>query len=188
MVKTKDVLIKSIQNLTKKKKDPKVQLNILNSNCESLKITTQALVLPTLKKIEPALKDQILVSILLLNRDGLEHVKTLIPALFEHTKGIVYELIVVDNASSDKSVHYLRNCGFDLNLTIIENTSNESFSRGNNVAASYAKGKYLVLLNNNVEPLHGWLHHLIHVAETQDNIGSVGSRLIYPFKESFENN
>ena len=120
-------------------------------------------------------------------RDGLDHLRILIPSLYEHTQGINYELIIVDNDSSDDSISFLEDCGYDINLTIIKNSTNETFSKANNRAAKQAKGKYLVLLNNDIEPMRGWLHQLINIAETQEGIGSVGSRLIYPYKKSFKN-
>ncbi len=131
----------------------------------------------------------IMVSIIVVNRNGYKHLKTLIPALLEHTKGIIYELIIVDNASTDKSIAYLQSHAEQFSLHIIQNKQNESFSRANNQAVAIAQGKYLVLLNNDIEPLQGWLHHLIHSAQSipqlnsqlNSLIGSVGARLVYPY-------
>ncbi len=159
---------------------------ISDANCIALRKTIKNLALPELEKTTLETNEEVLVSIIILNRNGLEHLERLIPALYEHSQGIKYELIVVDNASTDGSVSYLENMDFECKLTIIKNKSNESFSKANNIAATHAKGKHLVLLNNNMEPLRGWLHHLIYVVETKKNIGSVGSRLIYPYKESFK--
>lgn len=159
-----------------------VNTAILNdANCIALKKTISARELPNFS----GKSNEVLVSLIVLNRDGLEHLKILVPALYETTKNINYELIVVDNASSDGSVSYLENCGYDFNLTIIKNSSNETFSKANNLATLQAKGKYLVLLNNDVEPLQGWLHQLLHIAEKNKKLGSVGACLVYPFKESF---
>ncbi len=158
-------------------------LPVPDTACQRLKQVVQQQALPVLQRDNNA----ILVSIIVLNRDGAGHLKTLIPALYEHTQGIRYELIVVDNASTDNSVSYLENSTYDMPLKLIRNSVNETFSRGNNQGARQARGKYLVLLNNDVEPLPGWLHHLLHCAEKQEKTGAVGSRLVYPFKASFEN-
>ena len=150
---------------------------MISSHCEGLASFLENRASPAL---EPA-SNEILVSILVINQNGINHLRTLIPALLKNTKGINYELIVVDNASDDESINYLKGHQDKLHLTVIENTQNESFSYANNQAVIKAIGKYLVLLNNDIEPLQDWLHHLIHIAETNPNIGSVGSRLLYPY-------
>jgi len=157
--------------------------NVTDANCVALKKQIANRELPEVVDSN----GELLVSILVLTRDGLEHLKVLIPALFENTKEINYELIVVDNNSKDDSISYLENCGYDIDITVIKNASNETFSKANNRAAERAKGKYLVLLNNDVEPMRGWLHSLLHAEQTNEKIGSVGSRLVYPFKKSFKN-
>ncbi|MEE9328326.1 MAG: glycosyltransferase [Cocleimonas sp.] len=133
-------------------------------------------------------QEKILVSIIVLNRNGLHHLQTLIPALLENTQGINYELILVDNASSDDSVSFVERSisksEQSIPLHIIQNKSNESFSKANNQAAKIAKGKYLLLLNNDIEPLAGWLHFLLDCAETTQDIGSVGARLVYPYRKT----
>ena len=170
------------KTFVKKTLEQEESIVVSDVNCIALKKSMSNRVLPAI----PLKSDEILVSILVLTRDGLDHLKILIPALYEHTQDINYELIVVDNASNDGSIEYLENCGYDLNLSIIKNSINETFSKANNRAAEQAKGKYIVLLNNDIEPMRGWLHHLLHFAETKENVGSVGSRLIYPFKQSFK--
>lgn len=167
-----------------KKIEEEEEVVVVNDlNCIALKKSMSDRMLPDI----PQKTSEILVSIIVLTRDGLEHLKILIPALYEHTKEINYELIVVDNNSSDSSIEYLENCGYDFNLNIIKNSINETFSKANNRAANQAKGKYIVLLNNDIEPMRGWLHYLLNFALNKENVGSVGCRLIYPFKQSFKN-
>ena len=168
--------------ITTEKERIKVENKITKASCKAIRDYAIKRVLPEIVQKET----DFLVSIIILNRDGLEHLKVLVPALYENTKGINYELIVVDNASKDKSVEYLENCEKDLSIKIIKNSVNETFSVANNKASKMAKGKYIVLLNNDIEPLFGWLHFMLKTYDIKDNIGSVGSRLVYPFKESFE--
>ena len=129
--------------------------------------------------------DEVLVSILVLNRNGVRYLQTLFPMLQENTQGINFEVLVVDNNSDDHSVFYMEQHYFDFPLSIIKNKKNESFSFANNQAAKQAKGKYLVLLNNDVEPTQGWLHYLLKEYDANNNTGAVGAKLIYPFKHSF---
>lgn len=132
-------------------------------------------------------QDETLVSIIVLNRNGLQHLQTLIPALLENTKGINYEFILVDNASTDESVDYVQNSIGNseqkIHLQFIQNKENKSFSTANNQAAKIARGKYLLLLNNDIEPLAGWLNYMLDSAEKIKGIASVGARLVYPYRK-----
>lgn len=120
-----------------------------------------------------------LVSIIILNRDGLHHLKRLFKDFSNKTNYSNYEIIVVDNASEDGSVEYLKS--LDLNINIIENKENVSFSKGNNEAVRIANGEYVLLLNNDIEPTYGWLNEMVGTIVNNDNVASVGAKLIYPF-------
>jgi GT2 family glycosyltransferase len=141
--------------------------------------------LPSLKQY--TVEYDILVSIIILNRDGLPYLEKLFPALAKNTPNIPYEVIIVDNDSSDNSLYYIKENKYKLPLRVIENQTNESFSQANNKAVKQAKGYYVLLANNDIEPLKNWLAELIILAETEKNVGSVGARLVYPYKEAFAN-
>lgn len=119
-----------------------------------------------------------LVSIISLNRNGLEKLRVLMDSFKRCRFYNNYELIVVDNASDDGSVEYLEGVDFDIN--IIKNANNETFSFANNQAAKVAKGDYLLFLNNDTEVTTGWLDELIKVAVSNDKAGAVGAKLVYP--------
>ena len=129
------------------------------------------------------------VSIIVLNRNGLEHLQRLFDSIKQNTLYKNYEIIVVENASDDGSVDFLEKNQFKLPLRVLRNAKNVTFSAGNNQAAAVAQGEYLLLLNNDVEPMKGWLTHLVSsiTQKSQDKIGSVSAKLIYPYKENFEN-
>ncbi len=150
------------------------------NRCEELKNTINDRKIPFIS----CKNNELLVSIIVLNRNGISHLKRLIPALIKHTNDVRYELIFVDNASCDNSVNYIKNFASEIPLRIVQNKTNESFSVANNKAVELAKGKYIVLLNNDVEPLAGWLNYLLESAESTKGIGSVGARLIYPGHKS----
>ena len=120
-----------------------------------------------------------LVSIIILNRNGLTHLKRLFKDFDAKTNYSNYEIIVVDNASTDDSVSFLKS--LDLPITVIENDINVSFSKGNNDAAKIAKGQYLLLLNNDIEPTYGWLNELVGTIYYNDDVVSVGAKLIFPY-------
>ena len=125
------------------------------------------------------LRSEPLVSIIMLNRNGLHHLKRFQKAFRANTTYSNYELIFVDNNSNDKSLSYFQQI-FPA-ARIIANQVNLSFSQANNKAVKIAKGKYICFLNNDVEPLLGWLSTLVKEAERSgDRFGSIGAQLLYP--------
>lgn len=125
-----------------------------------------------------------LVSIIILTRNGLNHLKRLFEDFDKKTNYSNYEIIVVDNASDDDSLNFLNS--LDLPITIIENTENVSFSKGNNDAAKIANGEYLLLLNNDIEPTYGWLNEMVGCILNNENVGSVGAKLIFPYYDDMK--
>ncbi len=121
-----------------------------------------------------------LVSILILNRNGVNHLKRLLKDFSEKTNYSNYEIIIVDNASDDESIEFL-NSLTDLPITILVNDVNVSFAKGNNDAAKQAKGEYILLLNNDMEPTYGWLNEMMGTIIYNENVGVVGAKLIYPY-------
>ncbi|MDL2270401.1 glycosyltransferase, partial [Methanobrevibacter sp. OttesenSCG-928-I08] len=127
-------------------------------------------------------KEEPLVSIIVLNRNGSKHLKRLfkdfdVKAHYNH-----YEIIVVDNDSSDDSIDVLKGLSKILPITIIENKENVSFSKGNNDAAKIANGDYLLLLNNDIEPTYGWLNEMMGTMLSNKNVGAVGAKLVFPYE------
>jgi GT2 family glycosyltransferase len=87
------------------------------------------------------------------------------------------EVILVDDESSDETQSYASNIR---GLRYLRNKKNAGFIESCNNGAAEAKGKYLVLLNNDTQVLDGWLNGLLDVFEMFPDAGLVGSRLIYP--------
>ncbi|MCC8014400.1 MAG: glycosyltransferase [Eubacterium sp.] len=90
-----------------------------------------------------------------------------------------YEVILIDNASSDGSAEYVEGLNND-KIKIIRNTVNESFSKANNDGAKEAGGEYLLFLNNDIEVTEGWLDEMLEAAFKDENCGCVGAKLVYP--------
>jgi GT2 family glycosyltransferase len=126
-----------------------------------------------------------LVSIIILNKDGLHHLKRLFDDFENKTNYSNFEIIVVDNASEDSSVDYLKSLSLD--IKIIENKENVSFAKGNNDAVKLSNGEYVLLLNNDIEPTYGWLNEMMGTMIYSSNAGSVGAKLIYPYIENSKN-
>lgn len=85
------------------------------------------------------------VSIIIVNYNTGPLVVDCINSILEKTSGISYEIIIVDNASEDKSCEIISS-NFQ-NITLIKNKSNLGFGSGNNIGSEVATGKYLLMLN-----------------------------------------
>jgi GT2 family glycosyltransferase/glycosyltransferase involved in cell wall biosynthesis len=89
-----------------------------------------------------------------------------------------YEIIVADDRSTDRTTDIFSNGVGRIRHVLSE--QNQGFIRNCNNAAKHARGRYLVLLNNDTIVLPGWLDELIEPLDTQPDIGLVGSKLLYP--------
>ncbi|MFX0543652.1 glycosyltransferase [Roseovarius sp. S4756] len=88
-----------------------------------------------------------------------------------------FEVIVVDDASEDPTSELE---SIVSGITVIHHVTPQRFIRACNNGVKAARGKYVVLLNNDVEVTSGWLDALIDGFERFDNVGLVGSKLLYP--------
>ncbi len=95
----------------------------------------------------------------------LEFTRKCIGALFRQT-GPNWELIVVNNGSSDGTGDYLGGVQdvSPVPVTVIANGTNRGFPAAVNQGLQYARGEYLVLLNNDVIVTEGWLDQLVALA------------------------
>ncbi|MCX5806885.1 MAG: glycosyltransferase family 2 protein [Proteobacteria bacterium] len=93
-----------------------------------------------------------------------------------------FEIIIVDNYSTDNSLTYIKNFVTTEKLNektkIIPLLKNSGFSGGNLEGLKYAEGKYIALLNNDTEPDKKWLFELIGAMENNSDIGICASKLI----------
>jgi GT2 family glycosyltransferase len=89
---------------------------------------------------------QIQISVIIVNFNGQEYFKNCLNSLFRSLTGISHEIIVVDNDSTDGSCNYLEE-SYPM-VRIIRSKKNLGFGVGNNLGVSKAKGKAILLLNN----------------------------------------
>ena len=144
-------------------------------------IIKESVISENLKKInlKDFNKDVPLVSIIILNKDGINHLKRLFKDFKENIQYPNYELIVVDNASSDESVEFLEKIN-DIPIKIIKNEINESFSKANNRGVSISQGEFVLLLNNDIETTYGWLNEMMQTLERYEYNCTVGAKLVFP--------
>jgi GT2 family glycosyltransferase len=86
------------------------------------------------------------------------------------------EVIVVDNASTDKTLERINNCGS--RIKVIKNRENLGFSKANNIGAKEASGEYLFFLNPDTEITELTFEELINFYEKTPGCGLVAPKLI----------
>ena len=115
------------------------------------------------------------VSVIVVTYNNLELTKACLYSLDVYSNYSNYEVIVVDNASSDDSPNYLREWAAQgENRAIILNPDNKGFAAGNNQGLLAATGDYLVLLNNDTYVTPGWISSLVKHIERNPKIGLLG--------------
>jgi GT2 family glycosyltransferase len=110
-----------------------------------------------------------MVSIITLNVNEKDFILQCLKSLSNINFPYGYEVIVVDNGSTDGSPELIKKNFPDVRL--IQNKENLGFTGGNNIGAKVAKGKYLLLLNNDTKVSKNFLLELFKVAESDDKIG-----------------
>ena len=120
-----------------------------------------------------------LASMIILNHNGATCLGELLDKNLESVLDMTYgnfEVIFVDNGSTDGSVHHIRNkFGGDMRLKIVELKSNYGYAGGNNLGAKHSSRgtKYLVFLNTDTIVRHDLLTTIINVLEANKEIGSL---------------
>ncbi|MGH8033859.1 MAG: glycosyltransferase, partial [Lysobacterales bacterium] len=88
-----------------------------------------------------------------------------------------YEVVVVDDHSRDETADRLQDVS---GLTNIRNSKNLGFIGSCNHGAEHARGRYILLLNNDTQVLDGWLDALLDTFKRFPDTGLAGARLVYP--------
>jgi len=88
------------------------------------------------------------LSIIIVSFNTKKITKDCIESVVKNTKGIKYEIIVVDNDSKDGSVNLLKELSEKYLLKLIAKRNNVGFGKANNIGMKIAKGKYILLLNS----------------------------------------
>ncbi|MBK8905051.1 MAG: glycosyltransferase family 2 protein [Anaerolineaceae bacterium] len=117
------------------------------------------------------------VAVLILNWNGRSLLQTCLPLMLNQTYAN-YEVVVVDNGSSDDSARFVRE-RFP-RVQLIQNKENLGFSRGINAGLRQIQADVVVLLNNDVLVQPNWLAELIRPFHQDPQIGIVGCKLLYP--------
>ena len=124
------------------------------------------------------------LAIIIVNWNGGELLRRTVESVIVSPPSIEYEIVVVDNASTDDSVAMLRtsNLARELadrgRLRIIENSENRGFGPANNQAFSLTDAPLLFLLNPDTEVTAGSVDRLLATIQSNSRIAAVGPRLL----------
>lgn len=119
------------------------------------------------------------VSIIIVNYKTCSLVEACIESILKNTFGIEYEIIVIDNASKDGSIEYLRPKFPD--IIFIQSESNLGFGGANNLGLEIAKGEYYFFLNSDTIVLENILLNLLiqyRRLQQKEKIGALGFFLL----------
>lgn len=101
-----------------------------------------------------------------------------IAAVYQHTVNVDFELIIIDNASSDGSAQAIRQAYPE--AILIQSDENLGFAKANNVAAEKATGEYLLLLNPDTRLLNNAVQFSLDFARRHPEYKIVGGKTFYP--------
>ncbi len=116
------------------------------------------------------------VSVIIVSYNCLNILDDCLRSLFEFTKGITFETIVIDNNSTEGSVDDVVNKYPDVKL--IKNDSNKGFSAANNQGIQIASGKYHLFLNNDTVLIENVIKAVYDFAESKKEDVIVGCKLL----------
>lgn len=116
------------------------------------------------------------VSIITINYNNAILTSDAINSIIKNSKNFTYEIIVVDNSCSDDEFNKLKKLIGD-KARLIQSESNLGFGKGNNLAVSQSRGKYVFFLNNDTLLINNAIFELYDFLEKNENVGIAGSNL-----------
>ncbi len=116
------------------------------------------------------------VSIIYVNWNSVDYVRESIQSVYEHTHGIQFEIIVVDNASPAGNVDVLKEEFPE--ITLIKSTSNLGFAGANNLGYKSSSGENILFLNPDTKLVNAAVNAMARSLQSLPNAGIIGCRLL----------
>ena len=135
----------------------------------------------TIFRIRYAILGNPLISILIPNRDHTEDLRRCVESILDRSSYDNYEIIVIENNSTTDEIRkYYETLKMHPRIRVVEYEGDFNYSKVNNFGEGFAKGDYIVLLNNDTEVItRNWMEELLMYAQRSD-VGAVGCMLYYP--------
>ena len=118
------------------------------------------------------------LSIIIVNYNVKEFLQNLIHSIYKAAQKISYEIIIVDNASDDGSVEFIKEKFPDIKL--IANQKNLGFSKANNIGLAQSKGEYILLLNPDTLVGEDTFEKMISFFKDTAEAGLAGCKILNP--------
>ena len=116
------------------------------------------------------------LSVIIVSWNVRQLLKDCLTSLYDSINGLTYEVLVVDNASSDSSAEMVQAEFQDVKL--IANLENVGFGRANNQALEMCQGRYVLFLNPDTLVSEGSIEELVRFLEHHPTVGMVGPELV----------
>jgi len=117
-------------------------------------------------------------SVIIINHNTFLLTSNCIRAVIEKTKEIEYELILVDNASSESRPEKFKE-EFP-QIILVKSNQNIGFAKGNNLGIQYAKGEVILLLNSDTLLQNNAINLAFKRLKKDESIGAISGKLLYP--------
>lgn len=137
----------------------------------------------TIFRIKYELTSRPLVSIIIPNKDHVDDLSRCVESVINLSTYDNYEIVIVENNSETAEIRtYYEEISRHPRVQVVEYKGDFNYSKINNFGVQYAKGEYLLLLNNDTEVITpDWMEELLMYAMRKD-VGVVGAKLYYPDK------
>jgi len=119
---------------------------------------------------------KISISIVSYNSDRV--IGDCLDSIFKHIKNVQYEIIIVDNGSTDNTVKIIKN-NFK-NVKLIKNDKNIGFGAAHNIAIKLGKGKYHLVINPDIIFTENSIEKLLNFMEKNPDVGLISPKIVFP--------
>lgn len=121
------------------------------------------------------------LSILIVNWNTRDLAAKCINSILKHAPHFDFEIVIVDNASSDGSADTLVNLfGHNKHIRVIQSLRNLGFARANNLAFENSHGEFILMLNPDTEVRENALTLMVEYVEAHPGVGILGPKLLNP--------
>src|SRR5262249_32215560 len=122
------------------------------------------------------------VSIVIPVLNKLEFTRQCLERIWRNTDGETsYEVIVVDNGSTDETVEWFAGLTPPRPLRYQQNQQNLGYAKANNIGARISRGDHLLFLNNDTLVQPNWLTEMLRVIRSDPSVGIVGIKQLFPY-------
>lgn len=120
-------------------------------------------------------KNRVLLSIIIPSWNTAQITLKCIQTIKKYLEDFSYEIIIVDNGSTDNTVDLLKN---DKSVKLILNNQNLGFSKANNIGSKKAVGDYILFLNSDMELIDSSLINMYNYIAQNESIGAIGPQFL----------